>query len=155
MVDFVTTMRSACEPKCSAFTWPKQTFTLVNAFSVALTHLPPGYMVSVRNAAPIPIDLQRPSDLKKTPSGPDSGTLTGEATGGPSGGLPMGEAAGAFDPDEEMESAEDSESEAVRNEYKQKEPAKASSMWAGKYFSPWWWLGEKPAQGGEEEEQEK
>ena len=45
MVDFVTTMRVACEPKGTAFTWPERFFALVNAFSVALTHLPPGHII--------------------------------------------------------------------------------------------------------------
>ena len=32
MVDFVTTMRVACEPKGSAFMWPTSYFALVNVF---------------------------------------------------------------------------------------------------------------------------
>ena len=96
IIDFVTTMRVACEPKGSAFIWPQHYRGLVNAFSVALTHLPPGYMTSLRNTAPIPAWLQRPADRRK------------QKSVGPSGGSPMREATGAaMDVDQSSESEHD------------------------------------------------
>ena len=37
--------------------------------------------------------------------------------------------------------SEDESDEDVRKQYKQPEPKPASSSWAGRFFSPWWWLG--------------
>ena len=77
MTDFVTTVRVACEAKGSAFKWPKAAYTASSSFSVALTHMPPGYMVSLANAALVPVHMQRPSELKRSQAG--SGSIVGEA----------------------------------------------------------------------------
>ena len=122
-MDYVTTMRVACEQKGSAFTWPKSAFSASHSFAVALTHLPPGYMVSLQNSAPVPVEMQRPEELRRSSGG---GTAVGEATQFP-----------AMETDDE---SEDSSDEETRQQYKQPTPKPASSTWAGMCAS-WFWLG--------------
>ena len=51
--DFVATMRTACERKGSAFSWPSPAVNLAQSFSVAMTMCPPGQLVFLKSAAPI------------------------------------------------------------------------------------------------------
>ena len=57
--DFVATMRVSCEIKGSAFMWPAPPTNIAQSFSVAMTMCPPGHMVTLQNAAPVPRWLQR------------------------------------------------------------------------------------------------
>ena len=127
MIDFVTTMRMSCEAKGTAFKWPQYGLTTTNSFSVALTHMPPGHMVSLLNSAPIPLHVQRPKDrarkLNKT------------------GGLVVGDSEDQPIESEDEEEFEDDTVEDNRKKYLHSKPQPASSTWAGRFFSPYWWRG--------------
>ena len=47
------------------------------------------------------------------------------------------------DLDEDLNSPSESISDEETDDHKQKIPDKPTSRWAGKSFSPWWWLGSK------------
>ena len=115
ILDFVTTCRVACEPKGSAFTWPKEPRSFVSAFTVAVTHLPPGYTTSIRNSEEIPDWVRRSSEREPV----------GERLG-------VSEAIGTAT--RKDRSGED---------WSCPKPDKASSTWAGKWYQPWWWKGNK------------
>ena len=55
--DFVNTMRQSCGEGEGAFKWPSRKFGCMRALAVALHHLPVGYMVTIKNAQPIPEKL--------------------------------------------------------------------------------------------------
>ena len=51
--DYVNTLRNACLPTGS-FVWPDDSMSYQTALTVAIHHCPPGHMVMLKNALPVP-----------------------------------------------------------------------------------------------------
>ena len=55
--DFVSTIRAAASHENSKFRWPEKMLSFEHAVSISLHHLPPGYMISIRNGKACPDNL--------------------------------------------------------------------------------------------------
>ena len=58
--DYVQTLRSNCSP-LGPFTWPSEAFTFQRALTVALHHMPPGHMITIKNHRALPEELRQSS----------------------------------------------------------------------------------------------
>lgn len=55
--DFVSTIRAEASQEGSKFKWPERMISFEHAVAISLHHLPPGYMISIRNGRECPAEL--------------------------------------------------------------------------------------------------
>ena len=68
--DYILTLRTCCRKESSHFAWPVEGLSFQKAFTVALHHLPPGCMISIKNSHPLPDKLfKRRAELREGSGG--------------------------------------------------------------------------------------
>ncbi len=78
--DFVCTLRNCATAANSVFLWPSPSINFMKALTVAIHHLPPGCMVTITNARPLPSSLLAPRQEWQTTGGSQQAEASGGGT---------------------------------------------------------------------------